>query len=114
MATSMSRAESVGLRKDKPDGQDLEDLKTWWDRFCKVYDHLVPIAEETDIRLAIHPSNTPLPDTGLGGLGFHRVIDAYSSCHGSYLYCCGKRVDPPSFWMRSTTRTARENFSWFI
>ena len=89
----MSRAESVGLRKDKPDGPDLEDLETWWDRFCKVYDHLVPIAEETDIRLAIHPSDTPLPDTGLGGLGFHRVIDAYSSCHGSYLYCCGTRAE---------------------
>ena len=45
------------------------------------------------MRLAIHPSDTPLPDTPLGSLGFHRVIDAFPSRSVGYLYCCGTRAE---------------------
>ncbi len=89
----LSRAESFNLQKDKPEPPDLEQLQTWWDRFCEIYTHLVPIAEDDNIRLAIHPSDTPLPDTPLGGLGFHRVIDAFPSKNVGYLYCCGTRAE---------------------
>ena len=37
--------------------------------------------------------DTPLPDTPLGGLGFHRVIDAFPSRNVGYLYCCGTRAE---------------------
>ena len=69
------------------------ELEEWWRRFCAVYERLVPIAEECGVRLAIHPSDTPLPDTPLGSLGFHRVIDAFPSRSVGYLYCCGTRAE---------------------
>ena len=53
----------------------------------------MPIAEAYDIKLAIHPSDIPLPDTPFGTLGFHRVIDAFPSPNVGYLYCCGTRAE---------------------
>jgi len=38
-----------------------------------------------------HPSDTPHPDSPLGGLNFHRLIDAFPSPNVGYLYCCGTR-----------------------
>ena len=69
------------------------ELEEWWRRFCAAYERLVPVAEECGVRLAIHPSDTPLPDTPLGSLGFHRVIDAFPSRNVGYLYCCGTRAE---------------------
>ena len=88
-----SRGESLGLGPSDPDPATHEQLETWWSRFCSVYERLVPIADECGIRLAIHPSDTPLPDTPLGTLGFHRVIDAFPSPNVGYLYCCGTRAE---------------------
>lgn len=89
----MSRSESAWLAKDLPSPPDQEDLNAWWDRFCLVYDRLVPLADEHDLKIALHPSDTPLPDTPFGGIGFHRVIDAYPSRRVGYLYCCGTRSE---------------------
>jgi mannonate dehydratase len=89
----MSRWESAFLTRDLPEPPTQEALDSWWNHFCRVYDRLVPIAEEYDINLAIHPSDTPLPDTPLGGIGYHRVIDAYPSRRVGYLYCCGTRAE---------------------
>ena len=72
-----SRGESRYLTKGQPETPELQDLELWWERFCLVYQALVPIAEETGIKLAIHPSGVPNPDTPLGGIGFHRVIDFF-------------------------------------
>ena len=92
----VSRGESLELTRDRPETPTFEALESWWSRFCAVYDRLVPIAEEFDIKLAIHPSDTPNPDTPLGGLGFHRVIDAFPSRTVGYLYCCGTRAEAGS------------------
>jgi len=89
----MSRSESAHLARNLAEPPTQEELDHWWNHFCRVYDRLVPIAEECDIRLAIHPSDTPLPDTPLGGIGYHRVIDAYPSRKVGYLYCCGTRAE---------------------
>jgi mannonate dehydratase len=89
----VSRGESRGLREETPETSTLEELQAWWDRFCQVYTRLVPIAEAYDVKLAIHPSDTPNPDTPLGGLGFHRVIDAFPSRNVGYLYCVGTRAE---------------------
>ena len=70
-----------------------EELDKWWDYFCKVYAKLVPIAEEYDIKLAMHPSDIPMPDTPFGGLGYHRIIDAFPSKNVGYLYCIGTRAE---------------------
>ena len=88
----LSRAESTPLAADRSGSPAQEELDFWWERFCAVYARLVPIAEDTGVKLAIHPSDTPNPDTPLGGLGYHRVIDAFPSRSVGYLYCCGTRA----------------------
>ena len=87
------RAESRELVESDQGSPSMEELDAWWSRFCEVYARLVPIAEEGDIKLAIHPSDSPLPNTPLGGLGFHKVIDAFPSRQVGYLYCCGTRAE---------------------
>ena len=89
----ISRGESRAATKNPPDTPTSEELDAWWKRFCEVYGALVPIADEYDIKLAIHPSDVPNPDTPLGSLGFHRVIDAFPSRNVGYLYCCGTRAE---------------------
>ena len=88
-----SRGESRTLMKDPPETPTREELEEWWKRFCEVYGALIPIAEEYDVKLAIHPSDTPNPDTPLGSLGYHRVIDAFPSRNVGYLYCVGTRAE---------------------
>ena len=88
-----SRGESRELAGSGLAAPSHAELEQWWRRFCAVYERLVPIAEECGVRLAIHPSDTPLPDTPLGSLGFHRVIDAFPSRCVGYLYCCGTRAE---------------------
>ncbi len=70
-----------------------EELDNWWEHFCHIYKALVPIAEDHDIKLAMHPSDVPLPETPFGSLGFHRIIDAFPSKQVGYLYCCGTRAE---------------------
>ncbi|MBM3278667.1 MAG: mannonate dehydratase [Candidatus Handelsmanbacteria bacterium] len=70
-----------------------EELEKWWERFSVAYSQLVPVAEECGVKLAIHPSDTPNVETPLGGLGYHRVIDAFPSRSVGYLYCCGTRAE---------------------
>ena len=76
-----------------PEPPSLEAIETWWKRFHQVYAQLVPIAEQYDIKLALHPSDTPYPGTPFDGLGFHRVIDAFPSANVGYLYCVGTRAE---------------------
>ena len=69
------------------------ELERWWDRFCHAFERLTPIAEEYDIKLAVHPSDTPNVDTPFGGIGFHRIIDAFPSPNVGYVYCIGTRSE---------------------
>ena len=79
-----------GASTEPPGREALDD---WWDHFCRIYGRLVPIADETGIRLAMHPSDIPMPDTPFGGLGFHRIIDRFPGRQVGYLYCCGTRAE---------------------
>lgn len=88
-----SRGESMGLTKGAVETPDQATLEQWWERFVHAFERLVPIAEEYDIRLAVHPSDTPNVDTPFGGLGFHRVIDAFPSPQVGYVYCIGTRAE---------------------
>ncbi|MBM3265913.1 MAG: mannonate dehydratase, partial [candidate division Zixibacteria bacterium] len=81
------------LTRDLPDPPSREELDRWWTRFCLVYEHLVPLAEESGVKLALHPSDVPLPETPFGTIGFHRVIDTFPSRSVGYLYCCGTRAE---------------------
>jgi mannonate dehydratase len=89
----LARGESLDLASKRPQTPSPEELDTWRQRFRLAYGRLVPIAEENDIRLALHPSDTPNLNTPLDGLGYHRVIDDFPSRHVGYLYCCGTRAE---------------------
>lgn len=88
-----SRGESLGMTKDPAPTPTQAELDQWWERFVTVYGKLVPIAEERDIRLAMHPSDSPNVDAPFATLGYHRIIDAFPSRQVGYLYCCGTRAE---------------------
>ena len=92
----LSRAESRALAEEDRGTPSAEALDAWWDHFYRAFERMVPIAEEGDIKLVVHPSDTPHPDTPFGSLGFHRVIDAFPSRNDGYLYCCGTRAEAGS------------------
>ncbi len=87
------RSRGETMAPGDPDVPGREELEKWWSRLHDVYSELVPVAEETGVKLALHPSDTPNPDTPLGSLGYHRVIDAFPSRQVGYLYCCGTRAE---------------------
>lgn len=89
----LARAESTGWVKEPQQTPPKEALDAWWERFEYAFSTLVPIAEEYDIKLAVHPSDTPNVDTPFGGIGFHRVIDAFPSPNVGYVYCIGTRAE---------------------
>jgi mannonate dehydratase len=68
-----------------------EETKNWWHHFRLIYEQLVPIAEEYDIKLAIHPSDPPLTGAPLGTSGFNRVVEEFPNRVVGYIYCCGTR-----------------------
>jgi mannonate dehydratase len=70
-----------------------EAQEQWWSRFCVVYGELVPLAEDYQIQLAMHPSDTPLPGLPFSSLGFHRIIDAFPSKQVGFVYCVGTRAE---------------------
>jgi mannonate dehydratase len=87
----MARAET--LVRSPAELPTRAELDHWWSRCCTAFERMVPIAEEYDIKLAVHPSDTPNVDTPFGGIGFHRVIDAFPSANVGYVYCIGTRAE---------------------
>ena len=59
----LSRGETRIPPHQAPDTPTKEALDDWWSRFCAVYEQLTPAAEKYGVKLAIHPSDTPLPGT---------------------------------------------------
>ncbi|WP_181592641.1 sugar phosphate isomerase/epimerase [Paenibacillus sp. YN15] len=68
-----------------------EQMEEWWERFILAFGRLVPVAEEYNMNLAVHPSDTPHFHTPFAGPGLHRVIDAFPSRNVGYVYCVGTR-----------------------
>ena len=88
-----SRGERLASPQHMPEPPSNEETEDWWSNFHQVYERLVPIAEDYDVKLAIHPSDTPVPGTPLDGLGLQRVIDEFPSRNVGYIYCCGTRAE---------------------
>jgi len=89
----ITRGESRAMTKNPPETPSYQELEVWWKKFCDVYKELVPIAEKYNVKLAMHPSDTPNPDTPFGSLGFHRIIDTFPGKNVGYLYCIGTRAE---------------------
>jgi len=63
----------------------------FWSRFKEYYGRIIPIAEDYGVKIAMHPSDAPLPDTPFNSLGLHRIIDFFPSKYSGLLYCVGTR-----------------------
>ena len=89
----ISRGETLVRGPERPSTPTPAELDQWWTRFSHAFEQMVPIAEDYDIKLAVHPSDTPNIDTPFGGLGFHRVVDAFPSPNVGFVYCIGTRSE---------------------
>lgn len=91
---AISRGESLGYQKDQGiTTPTLEEAKQWRNKFREVYSKIVPAAEYSGVRIGMHPSDTPHPDTPFGGLGYHRIIDEFPNKNVGYIYCVGTRAE---------------------
>ena len=63
----------------------------WWPRVEEYYGRIVSIAEECGVKIAMHPSDAPMPDTPFSGLGYHHILDLRPSPKNGLLYCVGTR-----------------------
>ncbi len=68
-------------------------LDAWWERFFAVYDELVPVADDRDIKLGMHPSDTPNHHVPFDGIGLNRLLDRYRSPQVGLIYCVGTRAE---------------------
>lgn len=89
---AIARGESLGLNKEGFNSPTLGELDSWWGRFQEAYSSLVPLTQDLNVKLAMHPSDTPNHDTPFGGLGFHRIIDDFPNANVGYVYCVGTRA----------------------
>jgi len=69
------------------------DLEAHFDRCVRMYERLVPIAEAYDIRLIMHPSDPPLPETEFSPYRWSQMLDVVPSTHSGLLYCIGTRME---------------------
>lgn len=63
----------------------------WWPRVEEYYGRIISLAEDYDVKIAMHPSDTPMPDTPFSGLGYHHILDLRPSPNNGLLYCVGTR-----------------------
>jgi len=70
-----------------------DELDAWWGRFFAVYDGLVPVADDTGIKLGMHPSDTPNHHVPFDGIGLNRILDRYPSPQVGVIYCVGTRAE---------------------
>ena len=80
-------------QRDEPAGKVL--LDEVWERIAYLYERIVPVAEEVDVRLATHPDDPPLPvyrgaAHALNSIaGFKRLFEMFPSTHNGMLLCLG-------------------------
>jgi mannonate dehydratase len=89
----MARGESLGFMKEKKQTRTIEEHQEWWSRFREAYRALVPLAEDYGVKIAMHPSDAPLPDTPFGSLGLHRIFDDFPNKNVGLVYCIGTRAE---------------------
>lgn len=92
------RGFSLDLREkmlaEKPEEGKLRiEPKEYWRLCLEFYRTIVPVAEEAGVRLALHPSDPPLPGAPFSSLGWRRIIEAVPSEYNGLLYCVGTRYE---------------------
>lgn len=90
---AISRGESLSFTKEKAATPTLEESTRWRKKFNEVYREIVPAAQDYGVKVGMHPSDSPHPDSPFGGLGYHRIIDEYPNKNVGYIYCVGTRAE---------------------
>ncbi|WNS78393.1 mannonate dehydratase [Domibacillus sp. DTU_2020_1001157_1_SI_ALB_TIR_016] len=90
---AISRGESLSFTKEQAATPTLEESTKWRKKFNEVYREIVPAAQDYGVKVGMHPSDSPHPDSPFGGLGYHRIIDEYPNKNVGYIYCVGTRAE---------------------
>ncbi|MFB5662217.1 mannonate dehydratase [Alteribacillus sp. HJP-4] len=90
---SIGRGESLYFNKTPQPTRTLEEHEAWWEAFSKAYQQLVLTSLDHDVKIAMHPSDAPLPGTPFGTLGYHRIIEQFPNKNVGYVYCTGTRAE---------------------
>lgn len=64
-----------------------------WNRCVQMYERLVPVAENHNVKLIIHPSDPPLDVTEFSPKRWTDILEAVPSDHSGLLYCIGTRYE---------------------
>jgi len=64
-----------------------------WSRAVELCRTIVPMAEDWGIKLALHPTDPPVPDGPFSPLRWQRILDAVPSKNFGLLYCVGTRYE---------------------
>ena len=75
--------------------QPLEpfSVEDHWNRSVQMYERLVPVAENHNVKLIIHPSDPPIDDAEFSPRRWVDILEAVPSDHSGLLYCIGTRVE---------------------
>ena len=69
------------------------DVEAHFERCVKMYERLVPIAEEYGVRLVMHPSDPQLPESEFSPRRWWKMMEAVPSPNSGLLYCIGTRYE---------------------
>jgi mannonate dehydratase len=64
-----------------------------WHRSVELYRRIVPVAEDSGVRLALHPSDPPLPKALVSPRRWAGLLDEVPSDHSGLLHCIGTRYE---------------------
>ncbi|MFP7494693.1 mannonate dehydratase [Terribacillus saccharophilus] len=88
---AIARGESL-LHGKNPDISH-EELEKWRERYRDVYRHIIPVAQDYEVKVGMHPSDPPHPKSPFGGMGYHRIIDEFPNQNVGFIYCIGTRAE---------------------
>ena len=73
------------------------DHEKFWERCIKLLEEATAMAEDLDVKLAIHPQDPPVSELEypwtVGFLGLNKIFESISSKNLGVLYCCGTRYE---------------------
>jgi mannonate dehydratase len=70
-----------------------QSAELFWERGLRLYEALMPLAERSGIRLAMHPTDPPIAEAPFDDAGLDRLLSALPSASNGLLYCVGTRAE---------------------
>lgn len=84
---------------DQPPRADAPSHDQIWAQTLKIYGEVVPVAEQNDVRVAMHGNDPPvsslygIPQVLTRFADFQRLFDSVSSTHNGMTFCVGTRYE---------------------